>query len=90
MQIRNGKNTHIAPPLHNFLKSEQTIKDLTVRKDLINLSDARCETNYCISCNVSNCVYHAANNTCSAGKIQVGNGTANRAEDTCCDTFKAK
>ena len=35
-------------------------------------------------------LFHAENDTCSAGKIQVGNGSANRAEDTCCDTFKAK
>ncbi|MBE6777430.1 MAG: DUF1540 domain-containing protein [Ruminococcaceae bacterium] len=49
-----------------------------------------CKTNACISCDVKNCVYHAENNTCSAGKIHVGDGSANTAKDTCCDTFKAK
>lgn len=63
---------------------------LSVGKDLIYLSDYSCETKSCIACNVMNCVYHTKDNACSAGKIQVGNGAANRAEDTCCDTFKAK
>ncbi|MBR4099458.1 MAG: DUF1540 domain-containing protein [Clostridia bacterium] len=50
----------------------------------------KCETNYCISCNVKNCVYHAENDTCSAGKIQVGNSTATSVRDTCCDTFECR
>lgn len=49
-----------------------------------------CATKACVACNVKNCVYHAENDTCTAGKIQVGNGSASRAEETCCDTFKAK
>lgn len=52
--------------------------------------DCKCETNLCVDCVVSNCVYHAENNTCSAGKIKVGNGAAKQAQETCCDTFKAK
>ena len=43
-----------------------------------------------IKCDVKNCMYHAANNTCSAGRIHVGNGMASNAQETCCDTFKAK
>ncbi len=53
-------------------------------------NSCKCETNYCISCSVKNCVHHAENDTCSAGKIQVGNGSAKSAGDTCCDTFKCK
>ena len=49
-----------------------------------------CKTEICVACNVKNCVYHAENDMCSAGKIQVGNGSAASAKDTCCDTFKAK
>ncbi|MBR2448141.1 MAG: DUF1540 domain-containing protein [Clostridia bacterium] len=50
----------------------------------------KCETNYCISCNVKNCIHHAENDTCSAGKIQVGNSSATSVSDTCCDTFKSR
>ena len=49
-----------------------------------------CETKSCVVCSVKNCVYHTENNVCSAGKIQVGNGSASTAKETCCDTFKAK
>lgn len=49
-----------------------------------------CKTQACVACNVKNCVYHAENDMCSAGRIQVGNGAATSAKDTCCDTFKAK
>ncbi|MBO5321844.1 MAG: DUF1540 domain-containing protein [Clostridia bacterium] len=49
-----------------------------------------CETKSCISCNVKNCVYHAENDTCAAGKIHVGDGIADSSKDTCCDTFKMK
>lgn len=49
-----------------------------------------CNTQSCVACNVKNCVYHAENDMCSAGRIQVGNGSAASAKDTCCDTFKAK
>ncbi len=52
--------------------------------------DNCCETKSCVACNVKNCVYHAENDVCNAGKIKVGNGAANTAMDTCCDTFKAK
>ncbi len=54
------------------------------------MMENKCESNVCISCDVKNCMYHAANNTCSAGKIHVGNGMASNAQETCCDTFKAK
>ncbi|MBQ8648681.1 MAG: DUF1540 domain-containing protein [Clostridia bacterium] len=54
------------------------------------MSDCKCETNYCIECSVSNCKYHAENDTCSAGKIKVGNTTASTISETCCDTFKMK
>ncbi|MBQ4120067.1 MAG: DUF1540 domain-containing protein [Clostridia bacterium] len=53
-------------------------------------NNCNCETNYCINCNVKNCVYHAENDTCSAGKIQVGNSSATSVRDTCCDTFKCR
>lgn len=44
-----------------------------------------------IKCNVSNCVYHAKNNACEAGMIEVGPcDTCNCTTDTCCNTFKAK
>ena len=49
-----------------------------------------CKTEVCVACNVKNCVYHDAADVCTAGKIQVGNGSAKDAKDTCCDTFKAK
>ena len=54
------------------------------------MTDCNCETKSCVSCSVKNCVYHTENNVCSAGKIQVGNCSAHKAEETCCDTFKAK
>ena len=44
-----------------------------------------------IKCNVTNCVYHAKNNACEAGMIEVGPcDTCNCTTDTCCNTFKAK
>ena len=44
-----------------------------------------------IKCNVSNCVYHAKNDACEAGMIEVGPcSTCNCTTDTCCNTFKAK
>lgn len=49
-----------------------------------------CKTETCVACSVKNCVYHAENDVCNAGKIKVGNGSAVKAEETCCDTFKAK
>ncbi|MEE0898502.1 MAG: DUF1540 domain-containing protein [Acutalibacteraceae bacterium] len=49
-----------------------------------------CETKSCISCTVKNCVYHTENNACSAGQIHVGDGPADSAKETCCDTFKMK
>lgn len=52
--------------------------------------DCTCETKSCVACSVKNCVYHTENDVCAAGKIQVGNGSASTAKDTCCDTFKAK
>lgn len=60
-----------------------------VRKDGLKMNNS-CETKSCISCNVKNCVYHAENDTCAAGKIHVGNGIADSSKDTCCDTFKMK
>lgn len=52
--------------------------------------DNNCKTESCVACNVKNCIYHAENDVCNAGRIQVGNGSACKAEETCCDTFKAK
>ncbi len=52
-------------------------------------NSCECETKSCIACNVSNCIHHTKDNTCAAGKIQVGNGMAQTCKDTCCDTFKA-
>ena len=44
-----------------------------------------------IKCNVTNCVYHAMNDACEAGHIEVGPcSTCNCTTDTCCNTFKAK
>lgn len=51
---------------------------------------SECRTENCIACSVKNCVYHTMENTCSAGKIQVGNNSACTAKETCCDTFQAK
>lgn len=44
----------------------------------------------CVKCSVKNCIHHATDNTCRAGKIEVGNSTACTCSETCCDTFKAK
>ena len=49
-----------------------------------------CRTEACIACSVKNCIHHTSEDTCSAGKIQVGNYSASTAKETCCDTFKAK
>ena len=49
-----------------------------------------CKTESCIACSVKNCIHHTEEDTCSAGKIQVGNYSASTARETCCDTFKAK
>ena len=54
------------------------------------MSDCKCETAYCVACNVNNCIHHAENDTCMAGKIQVGNRTASSVSETCCDTFETK
>ncbi len=44
-----------------------------------------------IKCNVTNCVYHAKNNACEAGHIEVGPcSCCSCTTDTCCNTFKAK
>lgn len=51
---------------------------------------SECKTETCIACNVKNCVYHTMNDSCSAGRIQVGNYSAKSCSETCCDTFKAK
>ncbi|MGI6279274.1 MAG: DUF1540 domain-containing protein [Acutalibacteraceae bacterium] len=53
------------------------------------MRDSR-ETLSCIACNVKNCVYHTENDSCDAGRIQVGDGAASSSKDTRCDTFKAK
>ena len=52
--------------------------------------DSKSETRECISCDVRNCVYHTMEDTCAAGKIQVGHGEASCSKETCCDTFSAK
>ncbi len=52
--------------------------------------DNACETRSCISCDVKNCIHHTENDTCAAGKIHVGNGSACDCSETCCDTFKMK
>ncbi|MDD6478202.1 MAG: DUF1540 domain-containing protein [Oscillospiraceae bacterium] len=51
---------------------------------------SECKTETCVACNVKNCMYHNSNDTCNAGRIQVGNFSASTHEETCCDTFKAK
>ncbi len=44
-----------------------------------------------IKCNVQNCVYHAMNDACEAGHIEVGPcHSCSCTTDTCCNTFKAK
>jgi len=53
------------------------------------MSDCRQSKN-CIRCSVKNCIHHSEENTCQAGKIQVGNSTACSCSETCCDTFKSK
>lgn len=54
------------------------------------IMDCNCKTESCVCCSVKNCVYHKENDTCEAGKIQVGNSTASTCHETCCDTFKAR
>ncbi|MBQ7725850.1 MAG: DUF1540 domain-containing protein [Clostridia bacterium] len=54
------------------------------------MQNAKNETRECISCDVRNCVYHTMEDTCAAGRIQVGHGEASSCHDTCCDTFSAK
>ncbi|MBR4073308.1 MAG: DUF1540 domain-containing protein [Clostridia bacterium] len=49
-----------------------------------------CKTEACISCSVKNCVYHTKEDTCSAGKIHVGNMTACTTGETFCDTFEVR
>ncbi|MCQ2451199.1 MAG: DUF1540 domain-containing protein [Clostridia bacterium] len=51
------------------------------------------ENNSCecwVKCNVKNCIHHTPENTCRAGRIEVGNSTACTCSETCCDTFMAK
>jgi hypothetical protein len=43
-----------------------------------------------VRCDVSNCVYHDGNVTCTAGSINVGPGKARRKEETACNTFERK
>ena len=75
----------------NLLENSFVINDsYYIQKDELIILDNKCETNYCISCNVKNCVHHTENDTCSAGKIQVGNSSATSVSDTCCDTFKSR
>ena len=40
-----------------------------------------------IKCEVTNCVYHAKEHRCDAGKIEVGPGYAHSSDDTICATF---
>ena len=41
-----------------------------------------------ICCNVTNCVYHAEDKTCTAKQIDVGPQYASCSQDTICATFK--
>ena len=59
-------------------------------KERIVMQNVNHETRECISCHVKNCVYHSEGNSCTAGKIQVGNSEASCSKETCCDTFSAK
>lgn len=42
-----------------------------------------------VSCDVSDCVYHCADCTCAAGRIQVSNDMKNGQNKTVCDTYKS-
>ncbi|MBP3627063.1 MAG: DUF1540 domain-containing protein [Clostridia bacterium] len=54
------------------------------------MADCKCDTASCVACSVKSCVYHAENDMCMAGKIQVGNRTAQTESETYCDTYKNK
>lgn len=41
-----------------------------------------------ICCEVKNCVYHASDDCCTAGKITVGNSNATSTTETKCKTFE--
>ena len=43
-----------------------------------------------VMCDVKNCVYHAGQNNCYAGKISVGPREANCSANTSCATFKPR
>ena len=52
-----------------------------------------CDSSKCIkgvTCDVQNCVYHAAENRCYAGTIAVGPHSADCSANTNCATFKPK
>lgn len=43
-----------------------------------------------IKCEVKNCVHHTSDNCCDAGCIKVGPYSAEKSEETACDTFEQK
>lgn len=43
-----------------------------------------------IKCDAKNCVYHGSDNSCHAGKIEVGYCSSCSCSETACTTFKAK
>lgn len=54
------------------------------------MSNCNCETESCVACSVTSCVYHDTKGVCTAGKIKVGNSSACTSSETCCDTYKSK
>lgn len=48
--------------------------------------DCGCISN--IKCEVENCIYHGAQNTCHAGHIEVKSSDAVSKDETLCSTFK--
>ena len=43
-----------------------------------------------IKCDVKNCHYHAKDDSCDAGRIEVGPEHANDSSETICATFQPK
>ena len=59
---------------------------------MMNKKDEKntCKCNNGVVCDVSNCVYHDGESTCTAETINVGPSYATSCTDTVCATFKQK
>lgn len=60
-------------------------------KGFSNMNSNEKDTRFCVKCDVSNCVYHAKDNKCDAGNIEVGpSHSCSDDNETKCKTFIAK